>query len=77
MDRLFLLAVVLVALVFAFRHLFRTLDFSRWLVISRREWRAIRRNKLVPYYVLFVVFVTLMIGGAIWRFVEITERVRP
>lgn len=68
---------MLVALVFAFRHLFRTLDFSRLLVIDRRRWRSIRRNKLLPYYVLFAMFVVLMIGGAIWRFVEITERVRP
>lgn len=76
MEKTVLLVVLLVVLIFHFRHLFRALDFAQLVRVNSRQWRWIRRNKLVPYYLLFIVFVLLLVGGAIYQLVEAAERMR-
>ncbi|MDF3058707.1 MAG: hypothetical protein K0R17_2922 [Rariglobus sp.] len=62
--------------VFLFLGVFRALGRLPLLRVSARDWPWIRRNKMRPYYLLFVFFLLIPVVAAIYKIIGVIERLR-
>ncbi|MBC8010641.1 MAG: hypothetical protein H7067_11160 [Burkholderiales bacterium] len=69
-------AVFSTAFVLLFLSALRATGRLSILKVSARQWEWIRRNKLVPYYILFALVLLLTAALAIYQIVETIDRLR-